>query len=379
MAGESLQTIFNALSQFYDPLLMRQWNRTTMLLGALNATAAKPSEGGGRNVAFDVEFTGATAQTVSEGSDVASSEFNQDVDEPAYFSWATYRSSFQVTEVEVDAARRSVGTPDALMDLFGTRILSAGAIIASQIENDALTGTGVDANGNPTLIGIYGGAISATGAYGGLNPATWSEWAGNLLANGGTNRALTPDLLEQADANIFTASSLPWNMIMTSAGVTRKWSNVFTQGAASSAGQQSYQVPLVRTNDTNAYSLGRPNGDVMGLQMQQSGLAFKGQPVLRNRLNPSGKLAMLNTDTIKIKYLPRTFRQADIDFMQMMGIEGSSGAGAPGASVQATGIPMRIAVLAKTGDSYKITCRVTLAMAVTRRNANAILQDISET
>ena len=40
---------------------------------------------------------------------------------------------------------------------------------------------------------------------------------------------------------------------------------------------------------------------------------------------------------------------------------------------------MRIAVLAKTGDSYKISCRVTLQMAFTRRNAQAIVQDIAET
>src|ERR1700747_2968739 len=126
MSAEGLQTIFNALSQFYDPILQRQWNRTTFFLGALNASAAKPAEWAAKNVAFDVEFTGATAQTVAEGSDVTASEFNQDVDQPAYLPWATYRSSFQVSEQEVDAARRSVGTPEDLMDIFGSRLLSAG-------------------------------------------------------------------------------------------------------------------------------------------------------------------------------------------------------------------------------------------------------------
>lgn len=376
MSGENLQTIFNALSQFYDPMLQRQWNRTTVLLGLLAASPAKPSPGAGRNVAFDVEFTGTTAQTVAEGSDVPASEFAQDVEEPAFFSWATYRSSFQVSEQEVDAARNSVGTAEELMDIFGARILSAGAIIASQIENDALVGTGVDGNGNPTLIGVYGGAISASGAYGGINPATWTEWAGNVLANGGVTRALTPDLVEQADANIFTASSVPWNLAMTSAGVTRKWASVFYQGPVTSTGTAT-NFPLSRANDgPNRQDILLPNGMVQGAGMQQVGLFLKGQPCFRNRLNPTGKLALLNTDHLKIKYLPRTFKQADIDFMQMLGIEGSSG-NTPG-TVQATGIPMRIAVLAKTGDSYKISCRVTLAMAATRRNSMAIIQDISE-
>jgi hypothetical protein len=356
-----------------EPQLQLQWNRTTFLLGALNAKGATPEEGAGKNVAFDVEFTGATAQTVAEGSDVASTEYNQDVDEPAFFPWATYRTSFQVTEVEVDAARRSLGTPEALMDIFGARILSAGAILASQIENDALNGTGVDASGNPTIIGIYGGAIAASGAYGGINPATWTEWGGNVLANGGVSRALTPDLVEQADANIFLGSSMPWDLCMTSAGVTRKWASVFTQGAGSNIGQQAFQIPLVRNNDNTAYDLGRPTGP----QGQQQGLFLKGSPVIRNRLNPIGKLAMLNTAHIKMKYLPRALRQADIDFMKMMGLQGQSGSGA-GAIVQATGMPMRVSVLAKTGDSYKISCRITCQMAITRRNAQAILADISE-
>ncbi len=372
MAGENLQTIFNALSVFFDPKLQRQWNRTTVLAGQLNANpATKPAELGGKQVAFDVEFTGATAQTVAEGSDVAASEYNQDIDEPFVLPWATYRSSFQVSEQEVDAARNSVGTAEDLMDLFGARIESAGSVIASQIENDMLVGTGVDGSGNPTIIGIYGGAISASGAYGGLNPATWTEWAGNVLANGGTPRALSADLTEQADANIFTASSLQWNLAMTSAGVTRKWASLFTTG-----GPGAQNVPLARVNDGANYDLGRPTGPVGGAPAQQQGLFLKGQPLFRNRLNPTGKLALLNTDHIRVKYMPRTLRQADIDFMQLMQIEGSSGR-AP-SSITATGIPMRIAVLAKTGDSYKISCRVTLQMAVVRRNAQAIVQDISE-
>jgi len=373
MAGENLQTIFNALSQFYDPMLQRQWNRTTFLLGALAASPAKPAEWGAKNVGFDVEFSGATAQTVAEGSDVAASEYNQDVDQPAILPWATYRSSFQVTEQEVDAARKSAGTAEDLMDIFGARILSAGTIIASQIENDALVGTGVDASGNPTIIGIYGGAISASGSYAGLNPATYSEWAGNVLANGGTLRTLTPDLIEQADQNIFNGSSLPWNLAMTSSGVTRKYAGIFMTGPTTSTGTAT-NVPLTRVNDNGNYDLGRPNGG----NMQQQGLFMKGQPVVRNRLNPAGKLALLNTDHIRLKYLPRVLRQADIDFMQSIGIQGASGLGAPKSSVQATGMQMRVAVLAKTGDSYKISCRVTCQMAVTRRNAQAIVQDLSE-
>lgn len=184
MAGESLTTIFNALPQLFEDDLQRQWNRTTVLLGELQARKGV-SEGKGKNVAFDVEFTGATAATVAEGADVPTTEFAQDIDVPAFAPWATYRSSFQVTETEIDAAFTSgpQGMPGALRDIFGSRILSAGAIIASQIENDALIGTGVDSSGNPTIVGIYGGAIAATGAYLSINTAQYSEWAANVTSN----------------------------------------------------------------------------------------------------------------------------------------------------------------------------------------------------
>jgi hypothetical protein len=371
MAGETLNTVFSALPQLLDEELQRQWNRTTVFLGEINARKGV-SEGKGKNVAFDVEFTGATAATVAEGADVPATEYNQDVDVPAFAPWATYRSSFQVTETEIDAAFTSgpQGMPSALKDIFGARILSAGAIIASQMESDSLIGTGVDSSGNPTIVGIYGGAIAATGSYLSINTATYTEWAGNVTSNGGTLRGLTPDLLETVDQNIFTASSLPWNLCMTTAGVARKYSQFFTQGSAG-----NNNLPLVRMNDNAGrpvYGLGVPN-DAQG---QYDALMYKGRKMIRNRLNPANKLALLNTDKIIMKYLPRTNSAKDIAFLQMLGIEGSSGGMAP---IQATGMPMRVAELAKTGDSIKVTMMIRCQMAVVRRNAQGLLTDILET
>ena len=367
MAGETLQTIFNALPQLFEGELQRQWNRTTFLLGELNARKGV-SEGKGKNVAFDVEFTGATAQTVAEGSDVPDTEYATDIDVPAFAPWATYRSSFKVGETELDGAFTSgAGTPQALLDIFQSRMLSAGAIIASQIENDALVGTGVDGNGNPTIVGIYGGAIGG-GTYLGVNPATYTEWNGNTTSNGGVLRSLTPDLLETVDKNIFVGASVPWSLVMTSAGVAQKYSQMFTQGIAGAA------QPMLRMNDQSGrpqYGLGvndKANG-------QYDGLMFKGRPVIRNRLNPSNKLALLNTDKIMMKYLPRVMSARDLLFFQMLGIEGSSGGMAP---IQATGMPLRVAELGKTGDSIKVTMMIRCQMAITRRNAQGLLVDINE-
>jgi hypothetical protein len=348
--------------------MVRQWNRICPFLGILSASAGI-SQASGKNVAFDVEFTGATAGTVAEGSDVASTEYNSDVNVPAIFSYATYRSSFQISEQEVDMAATAVGTASALMDVFGDRILGCSAQLARSIETDCMTGTGVDSAGNPTIVGIFGGALSSSGVYGGLNPATYSEWGSNLLANGGTLRTLTPDLLAQLDGLIYTASAQSWDFSFGSVGVARRYESMFTTGAF-----QGTQQSLVRMNDNQtspAYGIGVPND----AQMQWANLFYKGKPVYRSPVSPANKLAMLNSQFIKIKYLPHRRTQAEIELFSMLGLQGSSGGGAP---IQATSIPVRLVELAKAGDSHKISMRATLQMAVTRRNACGIIQDIQE-
>src|SRR5580698_9362203 len=137
MAAETLGTILSALPQLMAPQIARQWNRTTLFLGLLNARPGAIDAGAGKNVAFVTEFSGATAGTVAEGSDVASTEYNSDANVPAIFSWATYRSSFELSEQEMDAARLATGGATALVDLFGERVLGCAAQIASQIESDA--------------------------------------------------------------------------------------------------------------------------------------------------------------------------------------------------------------------------------------------------
>ena len=368
MAAEFLPAIFNALSQTFESDIERQWNRATYMLALIMATAGV-SAGDGKNVAFATEFTGATAGTVAEGADVQSSEYNSDVNEPAILPWATYRSSFQVSEQEVDIARRSQGSATALLDIFGERLFGCQAKIAQSIETDVLAGTGVDVNGDPTCIGIFGGALSATGQYGSINPATYPEWASNVVSNGGTLRALTPDLMSQVDQQIFTAASVPWDLIVTDAGITRKYMSFFSQGApVAGATQQS----LVRSTADGA----RPTygmGNALTNLSQLDNLFWMGRPVQRNPVSPANKMAFLNTSKLKMKYLPHVQTRNEIELFQVLGLQGASGG-----MRQATGIPARCAEIAKTGDSHKVSIRATVAFAITRRNACGLLTDVSE-
>ena len=358
MAGENLSSINSALSQIFAPDLSRQWNRTAIFAGLL-AAKGDVGDGKGKNVAFDVEFSGNTATTVAEGADVSAGEYASDINLPAVLPWAHYRSSFQITETELDAASSSVGIPQALQDLFGDRVLGAGAKLARQIDADMLTGTGVDGSGNPTIVGIFGGALAATGTYAGISTTTYTEWASNIVGNSGVARPLTTDLLAQVDQNIFTASGLPWTNVITSAGVLRKYEGLFIPNQRINDGQRGMPVGTGAPNDA---------------QMQPDAW-YKGKSVLRDAVNPTGKIAFINSDFIKVKYLPRVMTPQDAVFAKMMGLSGSSGGNAP---IQATQIPARIAIMAKTGDSIKVSVKVTLQMCVTRPNAMGICQDVSE-
>jgi hypothetical protein len=153
MSGENLAAVSAALSTFFAPDLHYQWNRTSLFLNKL-AAVGDMGDGQGKSVNFDVEFSGATAGTVAEGSDVDDSEFTEDMDVPGMLPWAHYRHSFKISETAYAAAMSSGGTPEALRRLFENRVMAGGAKLMRAIETDIMTGTGVDAYGNPTIVGV---------------------------------------------------------------------------------------------------------------------------------------------------------------------------------------------------------------------------------
>jgi hypothetical protein len=115
-------------------------------------------------------------------------------------------------------------------------------------------------------------------------------------------------------------------------------------------------------------------GVVNDAQMQASGLTYKGKEVHRFATNPSGYMAFINTKKIQVKYLPHPATPNDAAYSQIVEGQGSNGMG----QINATQIPIRIAMLSKTGESYKVMMTVTLQAAFTRPNAFAIIKDISE-
>ncbi len=361
MAAETLSTISAALSQLFAPTLYNQMNRVAWTTSALGAEAG---QGDAKNVSWDTQFSGATAYPVADGSDVTSVEYNQDVPVPAVLSWANYRSAFQLSENEIDAAARSMGTPSSLMSIFKNRVEGSVERVCSLINSDVFsgTGTGTDPLGAsvPDIQGLLGGPLDATGSYAGILQSSYSEWAGNVLSNGSTARPLTLDLVAQMEGNIFSACGESPNLIVCDSGTYRKYQGLF-EPIRRIAGERNL-----------TYSTG-PEENMAGREM----VFFKGIPIMRDKDCPAGKMIFLNTNYVKLKFLPH-INPGDAFGYETGMLSGSTGQ-APGSNTSPTGLPLSIRLLAKTGDSVKGEVKVTCQLAVARRNAVGYISDISTT
>lgn len=358
MAIETLASVSNALSQTFAPNIARQFNRQAILLSMLEARVGR---GDAKNVAWDTEFSGATAGSVAEGSDVQTTEYTTDTPVPAILPWGTYRSSFQITENEIDAAAMSMGSPTALMDMFGERVMNAVTKLASVMNADAFSGTGVDGNGNPNIQGLFGGSTDATGVYAGINRSTYTEWAGNVLANSGIARPLTFDLLYQLEQQIFIACGERPTHIVTTAGVFRKYAGLFEaiRRIPGDAGLRYDTGPALAQNG-------------------EGSLFFDGIPVIRDRNAPTGKLAMINANYLDVKFLPHVNPGDAFGYAQAMAF-GTTGGDTGQTQKTPTPVPVRIVLLAKTGDSVKASVKAVVQLAFKRPNAFGYIADISET
>lgn len=348
MSGTSLLTnIANALSQTFAPKLARQFNRMSVLAAALPTEASS----NGKNVGWDVELSGATAGSYAEGDDVASGELNVDVAVPAMLSWGHYRAAFQISDTQFDAAARSIGSADELVALFEERIMSTGMKLASVINSDLWSGDGTDGSSNPNIVGVQGGALETSGFYANIDRSSYAEWKGNVKANGGIARALTVDLMDQMDADIFTASGVRPNLIVCDPATFRKYKGLF---------ESVRRVEGV--------------GPISRYDTSTSELFYQGIPILRDKDAPAGTMTFLNTNLCSKVYLPSSAQSLQ-DVWKAREVEGVGGNGQ--GEENATGLPFVIVPLARSGDSSKFMIKCVLNLKVSRPNSMGYIKDIS--
>lgn len=356
MATQTLADISAVISTKFARPIARTVNRHAVTTALIPKVPVRS-----KNVSWDVRFPGATAAaTFTEGSDVAEGEFTTDVDVPAVLNWGLYRKAFKISGPALSAAVGSgMNSPEDIERLFEGHLLDCIRAIADKINKDVIAGAG----STGVIAGLLNGALAASGTYAGIDPATYTDWVSTVLANGGTVRPLTKTLLDQAERALYIATGQSPTHILCSAAVASKLEN---------AG--------IDTITRNA-PLGSPANapDLAAIQPQNltgfTGLFFKGIPVFRDKDflssgNRDKMLVMLNANSgVDIQcLLPAAGPMGSIQSLQTMGLVDGNG--------QLLNIPVSVEALARTGDSMKFMAYTYLQLAVRRRNAHAVIQDI---
>lgn len=345
---ETLNTIAPALGQTFARNLIRAWNRQSVFLQNVPIVAGG-DPGNGKNVAWDVEFSGATADAFDEGSDVAPEEYSYDPVVPATLPWGQYRAAFQLSDLQINAVAVNMGNPEALDNIFEERFLGALTKITSRINQDVISGTGTSVKG-PTIVGILE-ALKATGTYAGISKTSYPEWAGNVLANGGVPQGLTLNLLSRAEQLGYIASGQSPELLITTPTVLTKYESLFT--------------PYTRiVNDG-----GSPTRAFQGSAER---LAWRGRDVIRDKDMASGTLVMARPSGIELRVLPWA-PMPDGTPRDMRQLLSSNGAEA-----NALGALVQVKPLAATGSSVKFMASIYCQLKVERTNEHVVLKDLLE-
>jgi hypothetical protein len=350
MAVDNLASIASALTLEFSSGFTRQYAKTAILLSQL-----KVVRGAGKSLNWDVEFStdGASAQAYGDGDAVDDAELSSNPIVPATIPWGLYRSSFQISDLEVSAAMSSLAQDQQVGQIFDERMAGAFHAIAQKINTDLYTGTGTNGLGKPNIIGFFGGATDPTGTYATVLRSSYPEWGGTQNANGGTARSLSVDLMDQVESSIFTKSRQKPNSIACTPATRRKYKGLFeytrrtvTEGMA----------PVQYGSGTDDYMYGTA-------------------PLVRDPDCPAGKMLWWNNDLVEIVQLApptatpygRIINAVDAALRQQ-----NANADTP------LPIICQVSPLARNGQAQRFSVSVQLQLRVRRPNAFGQLNDINE-
>lgn len=345
MANQVLSDISGSLSLLFLPELQRQMNRHSVGL-----SLAPKRFGRGKTHNWDTQFSGATAAAYTEGADVTT-EMAQDVDVAAALSWNQYRSVFGVSGMAKATSASSPGSASELLDIVSMHARNSAAKLASVLNGEIYSGSS-------NIVGLDT-ALSASGTYAGISKATYSEWQGNVSANGGTPRALTKNLIDVLDKDVYKASGMSTDLLLTTPEIVVKYESLFDATVRH----------IVENGEISAASRAM-SGKIIRDRSGFSGYSYKGKPIFRDKDATAGHLYMMNLDYWHFVMLPPSgIGQTAVEAMMA---ELRDDEGAP------SGLLGAVEYLAKLGDSDRFSVKIYGLQAVDRPNAHGFLDDIAE-
>lgn len=344
MSVDALSSIAAALTTLFEDRITSSINRATVLLQVLPVGPGTT----GKNISWPVRFGTAVGGARAEGADV--SVFNNDTKVPATLEFGTYDDAFGVTGKAL-AGARAAGNPAELANLWSEELNECVERLAKGIAVDLYTGTGATDHIHG-LVATSGGVMN-TGTYANIDRGTYAQWKGTVNANGGVGRALTFDLMRDMRRQVYIASGLKPDLIVTTPALHEKYGKLF--------GQQRRYVQEVRLRGMTITLDG-------GYQM----LEFDGIPVLEDVDCPDGDMLFLNTRYVSVLQLPDQPSEAT-GGGSMVGLAGTAEEqfGQPASRLTA-----RINALSRDGDTYKFQLICYPQMRVRRPNTCGVITDL---
>lgn len=352
MADSNFAAVTGALEQYIRQAVEKQYNRSIV-----TSNLIRKVPGMGKNLAWDVSIGTATGQVFDDGQIV--STFNADTETLATLAWAEYGDAFKITGLAEDAAQFS---RTQLGDLWTFKAMQARERAGFLVNNDFWTGAGTTAP--QRLFGVTmaaNGPLGATGTYAGINRATFPQWAGITMLNGGVQRAVSLSLIEYGLELVFNASGKTPTYGLTTANIWRLLCEL--------AGGER------RTNQ-DVYI----RGQKLNIGLGFNSVEVNGIPIFKDISVPTGYLGFFSEDCIEFEYLPtnpaRIARGKILAQMPLAGLPQEQDY----TRMPAGGsMPLMANVLALPSggnfESWQID--VALQLKVKRPNANLLIGDIA--
>jgi hypothetical protein len=314
-----------------------------------------------KNLQWDVEFKNASESSnsaLAEGANV--STFGDDDIVPAVLQFCDYSESIKLTGKAISGARGSAGKgagASELSDLWSQKMLRAIRRLAKNIGRDFWTGPGT---GN-RMLGLYGGStltsgapLAAAGTYAGIVRGTYADWSGNVLANGGVNRALSFDLMRAMRKEIYEACGEMPDLIMCDPTQHENYGKLF--------GDQRRYVQEITVR-----------GQKIVLDGGYRALEFDGIPIICSVNHPANSMTFLNTGTVFLTALDDQPTEANRS-PRMVSLQAM-----PEEQLQSGAVPFqaRLNPLAVNGDAYPLQLILYPQIQVENPNRNGVLADLT--
>jgi hypothetical protein len=182
-------TLADLIVQLYKGPWVEALNTNTFLL-----TRIQQKTGVGEGVRWPVRYAGNTSAGSYAEGDTAAGAGNQGF-KKAFLTWKLNK-----VEVEVSGLAQAIGDNGGMIvPALRTELDLGLADMRGNINTQLMSaGTG---NSAKDITGLFA-AISDTGTYAGLDRGTYTWWKSYVSANGGTERALTEELMRTVKSGV---------------------------------------------------------------------------------------------------------------------------------------------------------------------------------